>query len=291
MADPITMEDLYGKSEPVSGDVHPATGLPIEETPEIHTEAVVAPAPDVEPAQSAIPSPTPSYPPSAAPKHKPSVFNVFGVILVFLGLFGVGIWLSTIARQYFPDGFSVGTLLITPTPVPVNNAPLDPTANWTVYQVTSGSTKKPIEGITFKLPPEVLAPVCDNVACGSQGTYLPGGTRFTVAPRGVGQLLSDFRGAEVTDVNGISFLLKEATVSGHAARDFSGMFNGKTVTGYTFTQMHGLMIAITPQLSLELNHFTPTGVTADFARDDVLFDQIVGTLNFSAAAPATSSGN
>jgi hypothetical protein len=38
------------------------------------------------------------------------------------------------------------------------------------------------------------------------------------------------------------------------------------------------MVEVTTSLSLEISHFSPNGVTADFAADDALFDQIVNSL-------------
>lgn len=264
MPDPITPQDLYGPSNPPApeGQSLPETvaGLPVEETPEI---------------------PMPAVPPqSVPPKPKTPFVTTLGLLILFIGLFGLGVWGSGYVRQFFPDGLIGVTpqqqeVVSAPTPTPT---PVDPFATWKTYQVVSSTTKLPIEGISYKLPAEVLAPTCDTTVCMSQGTYLPGGTRFTAAPRGQGQLLADFRGSAISDVGGIIFTTKDATINGHAAKLFTGSFAGKTVGGYGFSQMRGYMIEVTPTLSLELNHFTPTGVTGDFAKDDALFDKIVGTL-------------
>ncbi len=192
-------------------------------------------------------------------------------------------------RQYFPNGLTGGAtgdqvIVNVPTPTPTS---VDPFATWKTYQVVSGTTKLPIEGISFRLPAEILSPVCDTTTCMSQGTYLPGGTRFTVAPRGSGQLLVDFRGSAISDAGGIVFTTKDTTVGGHTAKLFTGSFSGKTVGGYGFNQMRGYMIEVTPTLSLEINHFTPIGVTADFAADDTLFDQIVSSLVMPGTPSAT----
>ena len=64
--------------------------------------------------------------------------------------------------------------------------------------------------------------------------------------------------------------------------EFSGTFSGRTTGGYGFTQMHGFMIEISPTQTLEINHFTPTGVTADWVRDDALFEQIISNLDVSS---------
>lgn len=287
MPDPITPEDLYGPSNPPVPEGKVPQPIPIEETPEITVENQPAPPP-----------PTPS----ASPKTQNASFlPTLGALILFVGLFGVGVWLSSYIRQYFPNGLVGLTLqeqevVSVPTPTPT---PKDPFADWKPYQVISGTTKLPIEGISFKLPKDVLAPICDTTTCMSQGTYLPGGTRFTVAARGVGQFLSDFRGSAISDVGGIVFTATDTVVSGNNAKVFTGTFSGKTVAGYGFSQMRGLMIEVTPTLSLELNHFTPTGVTADFTADDTLFDRIVDTLVLRGSTipvatatpvPATTSG-
>lgn len=271
MPDPITPQDLYGPSNPPTPEGAPQVpetvgGLPVEETPEI-------PMPQTQP-------------PPATKNQKTPFFSTLGLIILFIGLFGLGVWGSSFIRQFFPNGLVGVTpqqqeVVNAPTPTPT---PVDPFATWKQYQVISGSTNLPIAGISYKLPPEVLAPVCDTTTCMSQGTYLPGGTRFTVAPRGAGQLLTDFRGSAISDVGGITFTTKDTTVNGHAAKEFTGVFSGKTVGGYGFTQMRGYMIEVTTTLSLEVNHFTPTGVAANFAPDDTLFNKIVSTLQLPAVA-------
>lgn len=249
-------------SVPIPEGQVPPPPLPVEETPEI-----------------------PMVPPQPQGVPHTSFWSTFGLLTLFVGLFGVGVWLSSFARQYFPSGLGgvtpqqqavVATPVLTPTPTPV-----DPYANWRPYQVVSGTTKQPIDGITYILPADIPAPICDTTTCESQGTNLPGGTRFTIAPRGVGQLLADSRGSAISDVGGTVFTSKFTTVNGHNATEFSGAFGGTTAEGFGFTQMRGIMIEVTPSLSLELNHFTPTGVSADFANDDTLFDEIVDTIVFA----------
>ncbi|KKW12923.1 MAG: hypothetical protein UY48_C0007G0012 [Candidatus Gottesmanbacteria bacterium GW2011_GWB1_49_7] len=276
MPDPISTDDLYGPSNPPVPEGpgtlparpeadQPLAEIPIEETPEIPMEPQGTGAPRT---------------PYSPPEPKSSFWSNLGVLIIFVGLFGIGVWLSSYVRQYLPNGF-VG---VTPAQQEVVNAPtatptpVDPMASWKTYQVISGATKLPISGISFKLPPEVLAPTCDTTTCMSQGTYLSAGTRFTVAPRGAGQLLADFRGSAISDAGGVVFTTKETTVNGHKARVFSGGVSGKTVGGYGFSQMRGYMIEVTPTLSLEMNHFAPNGVIADFEKDDLLFEQIVETL-------------
>lgn len=245
------------------------TPIPIEETPEIPME------------------PSGGVPP---PPPMPNVSRGWkGItILIFIILFVAGILLSSYMRPFF-SGLSSGVKTVpTPTIIAATPTPIDPFADWRTYPVTMGS--RTVAGLSYKLPTDVLAPSCDGTSCVSQGTYLPGGTRFTVATRG--------SRAFVTDANGVSFVNKEATVSGHAATEFIGTFAGRTTGGYGFTQMHGFMVEVNPTVILEMNHFTPAGITVDWARDDTLFTQIISTISFNQVlpiatttpVPATTSG-
>jgi hypothetical protein len=47
--------------------------------------------------------------------------------------------------------------------------------------------------------------------------------------------------------------------------------------------MRGVIIQLTEDFALELNHFTPSGSDADFAADDVLFDQVVSTVTYTGS--------
>jgi hypothetical protein len=201
------------------------------------------------------------------------------MILVFLILFIAGILLSSYIRPFFSGR---GTPTPTPTQTVATPTPVDPFAGWKTSTIA---------GLSYKLPPDVLAPACDGTGCISQGTYLPGGTRLTISPKTVTQSLSSLRGAVITDVAGTAFTSHDATVSGQTAIEFTGTFTGRTSGGYGFSQMHGFMIEVTPTATLEINHFTPAGITADWARDDELFNTIISTLTFSATpVPATTSG-
>ncbi len=250
-------------------------------------EPVISP-----PEPSVPPKPEDTGKPGTVPKRSSSCVGIVGTVLFFAGMFILGIWLSSFVRQYLPNGSA------TPTPSPTEQA--TPTlslslngeetasgsslfSDWKTYTVISGATKKQVPGITFGLPPDVLSPVCDGAACSSQGTYLTGGTRFTVAPRGAGQVLKDYRGSTISDVGGTPFTTKSTSVGGLRATEFAGTFVGRTVSGYGFSRMRGVMIEVTDTLSLEVNHFTPNGITADFASDDVLFDKILQTFTFSAS--------
>lgn len=298
MADPITTDDLYGASNGASVKIVPPSDaqtknvpldIPIEETPEI--------LPD-EPTQTPIPVSNEGV--VQETKKGVNFIGIFAKIILFLVLFTGGIWLSRVIRPYAQPELIKNN----PTPT-INNTPeirptdtldmtnlsddavittSEPTATpaqavtWKTYNVISGAAKVQFAGSSFKLPPDVLSPVCDGSICSSQGTYLPGGTRFTVAPRGAGQVLADFRGTAISDVGGITFTTKETLVAGLPAMEFTGSFTGRTVSGYGFSSMRGVMIEVTPTTSLEMNHFTPNGIVADFASDDALFDEILKTV-------------
>lgn len=258
----LTTEELYGKSDPPV-ESQPAKPLIYEETPII--EPVKAPLQT---------SPSPTLP----------IGHTIATIVFFVLLFALGVWLSMFLRQ-FTTTTPPSAVIPTPppqadqpfaeTPTPITN---DPFVSWKTYSVVSGATRQPIAGISFRLPQDILAPICDGANCSSQGTYLPGGTRFTVAPRGGNQALRDFRGAVVTDAGGREFTTTPTTVAGKQALEFKGLFSGTTGGGYSFTQMRGVMIEVDSTLSLEINHFTPTGVSADFASDDAVFNQVLKTL-------------
>lgn len=256
-------------------------GLTYEETPVIE--------PIVEPSQQEVqPPPAPH-----------SFGSVIGLIVLFVILFGVGVGLSVMLRQYLEPQApaTVKNVPLTPTPKvsEVFSTPtpsiVDPYAGWIPTSVISGTTKAAISGIRFKLPAEVLVPICDGGNCISQGTYLPNGSRFTVAARGKGQSLTDARGnIIVTDVSGKSFMTKPIVLlGGRKALEYSGLFSGTTVGGYTFSQMRGLMIEIDDTMTLEMNHFTPSGVNADFAADDSIFDKVVASLTVTRFPQASPS--
>ena len=229
------------------------------------------------------------------PLKAPSSFgSTLGMTALFIVLFAVGVGTSVFLRQrlafrsentFTPDVKETPTSGVSLTPV------VDPYAGWKTTQVISGTTKAAVPGISFKLPPEVLTPICDGTSCASQGAYLPNGSRFTVAARGKGQLLVDARGnIVITDSSGKSFTTKSVTLAGgRKALEYSGLFSGTTVGGYTFTQMRGLMIEIDQDESLDMNHFTPSGVTAEFVKDDVLFDKIIASLLVARFPQATTS--
>ena len=278
MADPINTDDLYGTSK--DGKPQPTTPEPVKEP--------VPPKPLQYEETPEIPMPT-----APVPKKRSGCLGTIFTIIIFLALLTAGIWLSSFVRQFFPTGSSTSLetdVTVTPTittlPTATGSAAV---AAWKTYDVVSGTTKASFGGVTFQLPPDVLSPICDGTGCASQGTYLPGGTRFTVAPRGAGQALADFRGSVISDVGGISFTSRATTVADRPAMEFTGVFTGRTVSGYGFSRMRGVMIELTPTTSIEVNHFTPNGIVADFAADDTLFDAILKTIKIAGSPTVTTN--
>ena len=240
------------------------------------------------------PQPEPTLPLTETPPiGKPNkLLGFLKGLVFFIILFVVGFYLSGYLRDFFTQ-----TAIKTPSPTPaLSEQPLlspestntgnmltqpnEASGTPTTYSVLNGLTRQPVADISMKLPTSVLPPVCDGSACGSQGTYLPGGTRFTVAARGVGQVLADFRGKIISDAGGKPFIINQTTIAGKPATEFSTSQVGSTIGGYAFSRMHGYMIEITDTLSLEINHFSPSGITTDFAADDIVFASIVQSLMF-----------
>jgi hypothetical protein len=260
---------------------------PATTQPSVSPEVQVPTSAPPEPAQPTAPltyEETPEIPMSTpSPKKSSSFLKTFGVIIAFIALFVIGVWLSGYIRQFFlsnSEGETVGQQLsdlVSPSPTPSAT----PAGEWKTYEVVSGVTKQAIPGIAFQLPSDILPLICDGAGCASQGTYLPGGTRFTIAPRGAGQSLRDFRGSLITDAIGTAFITKPVMVADRTAIDFSATFSGRTVSGHTFSVMHGVMIEASDTLSLEVNHFTPNGIVADWGNDDLLFEKILTTFTFA----------
>ena len=254
--------------EETAGQTPQKDSLTYEETPPI--EPIKEPEPDM-------------FPP---PKPKNTTLSIITTLIFFILLFVIGFWLSGIVRKYAGNFFGGNKeAYVVPTPsIKETVKNLMPTTledmfgTWKTYEVLNGKTRTAYEGLSFKLPGEVLSPICDGSSCGSQGTYLPGGTRFTIALRGVGQVLPDYRGKVISDLKGIPFTTQETIIGGQAGTEFDGTFTGTTVGGDVFTRMRGAMIPVSDSISLEINHFTPSGLTTDFTKDDILFDQILQTL-------------
>lgn len=266
--------DVVPEAAQMFGQTHQSVPASVEPPPAVH---------------SAEHAPEPSAP-SPKPPQKTRKFHAGSVIFIVL-LFGLGMWLSLELRSFFTADSSSPVVVPTTAPEAVSPEPTSTAATssastntqWTVYTVVSGITRTAVPGVSYKLPGTVTAPVCDSSACPSQGTNLPGGTRFTVAPRGKGQLLPDFRGAILTDASGKEFTMQQTTIGGIYAYEYSGDFTGRTGGGYTFTKMRGVLIPVNDSLAVEFNHFAPEGANSDYASDDTLFNAIVAT--FSSAAP------
>ena len=236
-----------------------------------------------------------------APKKRSAKSFIKG-FLIFVVLFIVGYALSGVVQNLMKTTSEKSVTKTTPTPtlmtmeteatdsslavltMPTTIAtPMvqaSPSA-WKQYNPIHGTTRGAIATIQFSLPSTILAPICDGTSCGSQGTYLPGGTRLTIAPRGVGEVLPDYRGKIISDASGKTLTTKETTIAGKKATEYTTDTTGSTAGGYAFTTMHGYMIEVTDTLSFEINHFSPSGVTADFAADDALFKSIVATIKFN----------
>jgi len=296
---PSVNPSQYSSEEPaVNNSVNQAKPLIYEETPVIQpiesNDQSAQPMGSTGQPESPIPTPVsikqpddglPVAPP--ARKGNSIIGWVKNLIIVFV-LFGIGIGLSLFLKQYFPSVISAIPSLSIKNPIPSTpqvsitpTAGVNPYANWKSYPVTSGIGNQKVNGITYMLPNDVLAPICDGGNCSSSGTYLPGGTRFTVDARGIGQLLPDFRGKILTDQGGREFSMKDTVVAGRAAKEFSGIFTGTTSGGYAFSRMRGVMVEVSDTLSVEFNHFTPTLVNADFTSDDVLFDKVVQSIQIT----------
>lgn len=326
------MGTINGMEEPPKQDTQKSASLTYEETPIIEpvtdestsvhhadfndkAEDVVPEATRVfDPQQSDATEPPhvhiPEKPYGDRPKPRGKLHA--GTIIFVVLLFGLGIWLSSQIRSFFSpvvsDEVAVPTLLPTPdTGIVTNTSPSSsPSASgaaslWQTMEVISGATKKAISGISYQLPGSVKAPTCDSSGCSSQGANLPGGTRFTIAPRGKGQLLPDFRGAILTDAAGREFTMKQTIIGGAYVYEYTGNFTGRTGGGYTFTAIRGVLVPVSETLAIEFNHFAPAGIITDFAKDDALFNEIIAsfkgasatmptpTVNLPAARPTTAS--
>lgn len=287
----FTMEDQ------VEGEKTPAqkaqeAGLTFEETPVIgESPKLVEPPHLLDVPQQTV--------------KKPRRLRWVGNLIFVILLFGLGIWLSSQLRFFVTEDVVTEngeeSLIITPTTtlsVTPKIALGDENKTQTVNVSAIGSV---LRSVTYQLPQSVLRPTCDGSGCASSGTNLSGGTRFTVAARGKGERLPDFRGAILTDVNGKEFTMRQTMVGGKNVYEYIGDFTGRTGGGYQFTKMRGVLVPITDSLSVEFNHFAPFGVVTDFVADDVLFEKIIASVNIPAivaltptlkpTTTATSSGN
>jgi len=135
---------------------------------------------------------TPKTPVTDKPKS-----SLFSSIVLFVVLFFIGVFLSIVLRQYIPTLNNINEQATQTTTDDEtykdildddgaydDNGDIVDTPFWEEYFVINGITKEPVDDILYQLPSNVLEPICDGSTCASQGTYLPGGTRFTVAARG-----------------------------------------------------------------------------------------------------------
>jgi hypothetical protein len=255
-------------------------GVPTPESPPLTYEET----PVIENVESEIPKQPEALHPPQPPtvKRSGSCLKIIGIIVLVIVLFIGGIWISSFVRQFLPAGQNSPSSTTLSEITPTASVSADSYAPWKSYDVISGITKQPIAGLMFKLPSNVLSPICDGASCVSQGTYLPGGSRLTVAPRGAGLSLRDFRGTVITDANGIPIPTKPLLLGSINATEYESSGSGQTVSGYAYSHIRGVMIPITDTLSVEVNHFVPSGINADFSADDTLFDSIVKTFTFTA---------
>ncbi len=288
-SEPINYEETPVIDEPISDKPVSDPVISTPESPQAEPVPEIAPPPEE---KELPPAPVEEVPPQASQPKKQSSFMATLVNIILFGiLFAFGVGASVFIRQYLasrPKKEPATTTAVLLTPTPTVTVSEDILANWKTYQVINGNTKLPINGISFLLPPDVIAPICDGPACVSQGTYLPGGSRFTVAARGVGQVLPTTAGAIMTDAGGRNFIMKEASISGLPSQEFTGLFAGTTGGGYTFSQIRGVVIHGPVGISLEVSHFTPTGVNANWDTDDTLFDKIIESVSFGFLPTPTS---
>lgn len=272
--------------EPISDPTHP-------EVPTVH------PAPLETPTSQHQPVSSDHFPGIPHTNSTRSAGKIIGNLVFFVMLFGLGVWLSLQLREFLATPTEVVNSEITPTetvnlptsiPTKVaSGSASKPQGSWVTYQVVSGSNQKVMSGVSYQLPSEITAPICDGGSCPSQGTNLTGGTRFTVAARGKGFTLPDFRGAILTDAAGQQFVMKQSIVGGKGVYEYIGDFTGRTGGGYSFTKMRGVLVPVTETISVEFNHFAPVGIASDFVADDVLFDKIIASFTSTVTPVATST--
>lgn len=291
--DPLTGQDpVYEESPeirtPDAGNTTPETqgGIPVREQehliPRLPEEKTL-PDPLAIPELSTVDEPRL---PSGRIRKRGKILPTLLLVIVLLAI-GVGI--SLIIRQFTNDIPSISTFVpgmpgsVTATPsVPAQTA--SPTPNpdamegWRTESVFTGTANVAYPGVTYRLPADILTPICDGALCVSRGTYLPGGTRFTVSFKTETKTADEFLHTVVTDAASNAFDTQEASMAGRPARTYAGSFAGQTTGGYQFTRLAGIMILLPDNRVLEFNHFSPLGLNADFTSDEALFQKIVGTV-------------
>jgi hypothetical protein len=255
---------------------------------------------------------------SSPPQQTGSGGNKFVSVLVFLFLFALGIGVSMVVRSYLSRPTTSEVVIPIETPEPtveeeiafditptefatpststkiiISNKPtVRPTIKpiKTIYGIRDARTGKDVVGVSFTLSPNIKPLECDKPNCISQGTNLPGSTRFTVALRGDGQQLRDFRGGAISDATGKEFSMSKTVFQGREAVEYEADFTGSTINSIRFGKMRGIMIALDDGTSIELNHFCPSGMECDFDSDNGVFSTILSSLQMQnvTSTPATS---
>ncbi len=294
----IDTEDLYGPSEPHAENIQqnktvfsPDLDFQQETAQEGGVAIDAIPQESEKPLVLGDPLSRPELPKASL---FPNLTHVIVIFFIFLLVFIVGFLVGGALRWYIGNVYMNSLVrMTTPTPqqavIEPDDAVLSPGAfslesqedffgDTVAYEVISGTTRQPVPGISYRLPASTLEPTCNGSDCSSQGTYLPGGTRFTVAMRGIEQPFSGYTEGSIVDGQGRVFDTEQTTVAGYPAIRYTGDFEGSALGGYRFSRMRGVMIVLSNEKTLELNHFNPRGVIADFEGDKVVFDRIVETI-------------
>jgi hypothetical protein len=304
---PLTAADLYAPS--TDTDIPPVPNNPelvYEETP------IIEPIVDEPQSQPVSSAPDVSYtPPQNGNPNNPKKSKFMINLIIIIVLLAAGVGASVFIRNMQPDyqlenktsvvvaptptvadiakentnltdtpvSTTKGGVIVNPTAVPSNPKSVKPItdSSWKnhTFQSKSGIT------VSYQMPNSVLDLVCDGGSCPSQGAYLPGKTRLTLDTKSYAFNADDFSKTIITDAGGKKFTTTATTVLGKPSLEFTGTFNGITTGGYAFTQMHGFMILISTTETLEINHFAPAGIQADFAGDDQIFNTVVKSLTIS----------
>lgn len=285
----ITMADTINEEKtPVQKAVE--AGLHFEEAPEFIPPQI----PDTKTtvvSQSAPQAPAKHLLDASKEPVKKSHRKKLGTLIFIALLFGLGIWLSSQLRLFVVPQTALEnadeTQFLTPSvPVLISSPSASIASQFAVIRdwqtVTVSAVGLLLRKVTYQLPQSVALPVCDGQGCPSSGTYLSFGTRFTVAARGKGERLPDFRGAILTDANGKEFTMRQTSVGGKDVYEYTGDFVGRTGGGYQFIKMRGVLVPVSDTVSIEFNHFAPAGTVSDFAADDEVFDQIISSVKLPA---------
>ena len=287
MYNKIVMVDTINEEKTAAQKAQEA-GLTFEEAPVLPSSPTPTPTQSIPTAES----PHLLDAPHSIPK-KPRRFKWLGTLIFVALLFGLGVWLSSQLRFFVAPETTLdevsNSFSLTPSPFLF----VTPTSSTSgklatgLQTVSVSAIGSLLRSVTYQLPNTILLPVCDGGGCPSSGTNLTGGTRFTVAARGKGERLPDFRGAILTDVNGKEFTMRQTRVSGKDVYEYIGDFVGRTGGGFQFTKMRGVLVPVTDALSVEFNHFSPAGTVSDFAADDRVFDQIIASVKIPTTASLT----